>query len=117
MDDGTLVHKGSREFLLGPDFSAEEARSLSANLNVTASCPPAFIFHAKDDKAVPAGNSEKMYEALKANGIDSELFLVDRGGHGFGLSIPEVNEAMERWLSARRLTGSKDVPSHRNIQK
>ena len=43
MDDESLVHKGSRESLLGPDFSAEEARRLSANLNVTASCPPAFI--------------------------------------------------------------------------
>jgi len=114
MDDETLVHKGSRQFLLGPVFSPEEARSLSANLNVTPSCPPAFIFHAKDDKAVPAGNSEKMYEALKGNGMDSELLLVDRGGHGFGLSIPEVNAAMQKWLIARRLAGSKEVPSHRN---
>lgn len=48
-----------------------------------------------------------MYEALKASGIDSELFLVDRGGHGFGLSIPEVNKALERWLDAKGLTGKK----------
>jgi acetyl esterase/lipase len=111
MDDEKLVHKGSREFLLGPEFSPEEARRLSANLNVTQSCPPAFIFHAKDDNAVPAGNSVKMYEALKAKGIDSELLFVDRGGHGFGLSIPEVNEAMERWLDARGLTGVKTLSS------
>ena len=111
MDNESLVHKGSREFLLGPDFSSEEALRLSANLNVTQSCPPAFLFHAKDDRAVPMGNSEKMYEALQAKGIDSELFLVDRGGHGFGLSIPEANKAMERWLDARGLTGVKTITS------
>jgi acetyl esterase/lipase/lysophospholipase L1-like esterase len=114
MDDESLVHKGSRESLLGPDFSPEEARRLSANLNVTPSCPPAFIFHAKDDSAVPVGNSEKMYEALQAKGIDSELFLVDRGGHGFGLDIPEVNKAIERWLDARGLTGVKTLESQKS---
>jgi len=109
MNDEKLVHRGSREFLLGPDFSPEEARRLSADLNVTSSCPPVFIFHAKDDSAVPAGNSEKMYEALQNNGIESELFLVDRGGHGFGLAIPEVNRAMQRWLDSRGLTGGQTV--------
>lgn len=103
MDDTSLVHKGSRENLLGPAFTPGEAAKLSANLNVTESCPPALLFHARDDKSVPVGNSIKMNKAMKEAGVESELFLVDKGGHGFALGIPEVNDAMEQWLVAHGL--------------
>ncbi|MNQ86389.1 hypothetical protein D3C85_1015820 [compost metagenome] len=41
--------------------------------------------HAKDDKAVPDANSVLMNEALKQHKVDSEIYLYENGGHGFGL--------------------------------
>lgn len=58
---------------------------LSSELNVTKDTPPAFLFHAKDDKSVSPQNSVLMYEALKKYGIPSELKLYSEGGHGFGI--------------------------------
>ncbi|RZL44758.1 MAG: alpha/beta hydrolase, partial [Pedobacter sp.] len=44
-----------------------------------------FLVHAKDDKTVPVENSILLNEALKKKGIDTEMYLYEKGGHGFGL--------------------------------
>lgn len=44
-----------------------------------------MLVHAADDKTVPLENSLRMYDALRAAGVRSELHLFDSGGHGFGL--------------------------------
>ena len=41
--------------------------------------------HAKDDKTVPFENSVLMNGALKQNKVDTDIYLYEKGGHGFGL--------------------------------
>ncbi|WP_231460327.1 MULTISPECIES: alpha/beta hydrolase [unclassified Pedobacter] len=79
------VHTGTMKNLLGATPSDELKHYFSANQNVNKKTPPIFLVHAKDDKTVPVANSILLSEALKKNGVKTELYLYEKGGHGFGL--------------------------------
>ncbi|WP_029278701.1 alpha/beta hydrolase [Pedobacter borealis] len=79
------VHTGTMKNLLGPNPTDSLKHYFSANKNVTRKTPPTFFVHAKDDKTVPFENSVLMNEALKQNKVDTDIYLYEKGGHGFGL--------------------------------
>ncbi len=81
----SLMHKGSRENMLGKNPANEKIDLYSNELQVTANTPPAFIMHAADDKTVKVQNSILFYLALLKNKVPAELHLFQTGGHGFGL--------------------------------
>jgi acetyl esterase/lipase len=91
------THKGSRENLLGPTPSAAERAATSADLLVTASSPPFFIWHTAEDAAVPVQHSYLLGMALAAAGVRHELHVFPRGEHGLGLA--EGSGAAARWTS------------------
>jgi acetyl esterase/lipase len=80
------VHTGTMKNLLGPNPADRLKNYFSANKNVNKSTPPVFFVHAKDDKTVPYENSVLMNEALQENKIDTDIYLYEKGGHGFGLN-------------------------------
>ncbi|MGY3053231.1 acetyl esterase/lipase [Pedobacter sp. UYEF25] len=82
----SLTHMGSRNNLIGKNPSAEKIKEYSNELNVTTATPPAFIVQAGDDGAVKVENSIAFYQALHKNGVEAELLLYPKGGHGFGLN-------------------------------
>jgi acetyl esterase/lipase len=82
----SICHKGSREKLIGKTPSEENIKKFSAELQVYGKTPPAFLAHAKDDKAVPYSNAVVYSEALLENKVPVELVLVEKGGHGFGMT-------------------------------
>ncbi len=82
----SIGHKGSRENLIGKKPSEENKIRFSNELQVTEKTPPAFLAHAKDDKAVPFSNSVVYADALKKNKVPVEVVLVKKGGHGFGMN-------------------------------
>lgn len=84
----SLMHKGSRDKLLGESPSIKMIREYSIELWVNAQTPPAFIAHAGDDKAVTVTNSILYYQALQKNNVIAELHIYPKGGHGFGLINP-----------------------------
>jgi len=79
------VHTGTMKNLLGPNPPDSLKHYFSANENVNQKTPPVFFVHAKDDKTVPYENSVLMNEALKKHQIDTDIYLYEKGGHGFGL--------------------------------
>ncbi|MES2696760.1 MAG: alpha/beta hydrolase [Verrucomicrobiota bacterium] len=79
------VHAGSRTRLLGVNPSAEKVAAWSLERRAKAGMPPYFFIHAKDDKGVPAANSELFAAALREKGVPVELRIIEKGGHGFGL--------------------------------
>jgi len=103
----SLTHKGSRDNLLGADLSPARVLAYSNEKQVRADTPPAFLVHAGDDKAVPAGNSLAYYEALLRNKVPAELHLYQRGGHGFGMNnkttADQWMERLKNWLQANKL--------------
>jgi acetyl esterase/lipase len=83
---GKYAHLGSRNNLLSPDTTASLINYYSNELQVNAQTPPAFLVHAKDDKAVPIENSEMYLAQLKKFGVPGELYVYEKGGHGFGMN-------------------------------
>ncbi|WP_293783261.1 alpha/beta hydrolase [uncultured Pedobacter sp.] len=79
------VHTGTMKNLLGPNPADSLKHYFSANENVNKKTPPVFFVHAKDDKTVPYENSVLMNAALKQHHIDTDIYLYEKGGHGFGL--------------------------------
>lgn len=99
---GKFAHKGSRNNLLSPDTTAEKIAYFSNELHVNKQSPPAFLVHAKDDKAVPVDNSLIYAQQLKGNDVEAEVFLYEAGGHGFGMknstSAAKWTDSLKSWF-------------------
>jgi len=92
---GKLMHRDSRENLLGQEPTKQQIRFFSTDLQVKPSCPPAFLVHAEDDASVPVENSLRFYEACVKNKVPAEMHLYPKGGHGFGL---ENGSTKDKWI-------------------
>ncbi|MGJ5643074.1 alpha/beta hydrolase [Formosa sp. S-31] len=106
MKDG-ITHQGSKTCLLGKNPAEDTVNFYSNELQITPDTPPTFLIHATDDGAVPVENSLNYYLALKANKVPAEMHIFEKGGHGFGLSKPEIHlywqPACENWLRLQNL--------------
>jgi acetyl esterase/lipase len=102
-----LTHMGSRDNLIGKNPSANKVKKYSNELNIDKKTPPAFLVHAKDDKAVPVGNTMAYYNGLKAQKIPTEIKIYEKGGHGFGMhNKMEAGNWMDNlkaWMKAQKL--------------
>ncbi len=88
-----LMHKGSRDFLIGEHPTEEQTKLFSNEQQITKETPPTWLTHAGDDTVVPVGNSIQFYEALVKNNVPAEMHLYPKGGHGFVLGQPT-----EEWM-------------------
>lgn len=79
-------HSGSHHNLLGENPDVELSKHFSNELQITDDTPPAILIHASDDRGVPVDNSIVYYKALVNHGINTELHVYSKGGHGFGLA-------------------------------
>jgi acetyl esterase/lipase len=91
------THKASRDNLRGPTPTTAERAATSADLLVTSSTPPFFIWHTAEDAAVPVQHSYLLGMALAAAGVRHELHVFPHGVHGLGLA--EDSGAAARWTS------------------
>lgn len=83
------AHEGSLENLAG-EKKEELRRFLSLENQVGNQVPPTFLWHTQSDNQVPVRNSLLFYEALLEQGIEAELHLFPRGGHGMSLATEET---------------------------
>lgn len=103
IDMGRYAHSGSKKNLLGADPSAAMIEKYSAQLQVTAKTPPAFIVHASNDQSVDPHNSLLFYQALTEKKIISALHIFPQGGHAIALrnnpgSANQWTQLCESWL-------------------
>ena len=86
-----------------PDFSVlvypaylnrKGTAELSPEVKVDDSVPPAILIHTSDDGVSSLG-SVAYYSALKRSGVNAELHIFPRGGHGYGLR--PSNYPVSRW--------------------
>lgn len=71
---------------LGDNASEKARKEFSNELHVTATTPPAFLFHSGRDIGVPPENSIMFYTALRKMHIPAELHVYDQGAHGTGMA-------------------------------
>ena len=104
--DESVMHRGSRNNLIGNNPTAELIEHLSNEKQVTSKTPPVFLWHTTEDKAVPPGNSTLFYLACVKAGVPVELHLYEKGPHGIGLAkkYPGADQwpvQCEVWLRGR----------------
>jgi acetyl esterase/lipase len=105
---GELAHAGSVQQLIDAGVPPTDLAlsRYSAQLNVMSTTSPTLLVHAADDQSVPVENSLRMYDALRAAGVASELHVFESGGHGFGLravagkSVAAWPTLMQNWALA-----------------
>jgi acetyl esterase/lipase len=99
---GPVAHAGSLQNLLGPGPSTEKTKEYSNEMQVNGETPPAFLVHAKDDNTVPYANSIMFADSLKKYHVPVEVFLFEKGDHGFGMYNNTSNQLWMdhciRWL-------------------
>ena len=86
-----VAHMGSANNLIGKEPSTEKINEYSNESQVTDITPPSFLVHAKDDEVVPYVISMLFAEALQKHHIPVEIYLYDKGGHGFGMKNKTSN--------------------------
>ncbi len=82
----SIGHRGSRNNLIGANADSKTVQAFSNENNVTAKTPRTYLIHAKDDKAVPVANSTLFEAQLKKHKVPVQVYLYEKGGHGFGLN-------------------------------
>lgn len=83
--DKSIAHMGSRTELIGQSPCESDIIRFSIEKQVTQDMPPCFLLHASDDSAVSVENSVVLWQALRQNGIATEMHLFEKGQHGFGI--------------------------------
>ena len=104
---GDKTHRGSRRNLLGKDPTRENVALFSNETQVTEQTPPAYLAHAKDDRAVVPDNSRMFHKALKDHKVASEYLELPSGGHGLNGYRGPMWEAWQtgslRWLASQKM--------------
>jgi acetyl esterase/lipase len=100
---GEYTHAGSVKNLLGDNPDSALRKKFSAELHVTPSTPPTFIFHTADDAAVPVQNALLFAEACINQKVPVALHVYPNGPHGVGMALdnPDLRgwtEVLLKWL-------------------
>jgi acetyl esterase/lipase len=96
-----------------PDFQALiYPGGVSADAVVPKDAPPAFLCAAFDDRG-PAGTSLALTQKFRDAGVNAELHLFSKGGHGFGmrqrpLPVTSWTERFHEWMRASGLLTARD---------
>jgi acetyl esterase/lipase len=77
-------------------MTAGEVAEQTVLERIDSDTPPAFLVHAWDDDVCHFSESMLYAEALNAAGVDNEIHLFARGGHGFGPGRAE--DGTDQWL-------------------
>lgn len=88
---GKYTHRGSHDLIVSV-LSNEDY--LSAEMNVSSSFPPTYIWATRTDETVDVRNSLMMYEAVIEKGIYSELHIYPEGSHGLSLATVETGRCL-----------------------
>ena len=86
---GEYAHRGSVENLLGEEYDRLK-EEVSLEKFVTEDTPPVFLWHTREDAAVPPENSLLLAAELCRKGVAFELHLWQRGQHGMSLGSDQV---------------------------
>jgi acetyl esterase/lipase len=101
MSDEAIVHKGSRQYLLGDNPSDDLKVLMSSEKQVTADTPPAFVVHSTADRTVPVANSDEYVAALQKANVPVVYLRGPYGGHGFGLTDAWSTQCIA-WLRTQK---------------
>jgi len=85
-----------------PADNPDKAKAVSPVTYVTKDAPPFLIMHGDKDPLIPLAQSQELDAALRKAGVDTTLFVVKGGGHGFGGPeiMKQVRDFFDKHLKA-----------------
>jgi 2-keto-4-pentenoate hydratase/acetyl esterase/lipase len=97
-----------------------ETGELRAYIPVSESTPPMFFAHAADDRVTPLA-STALFEKLEMAGVDAELHIFSKGGHGYGLRpthlpITRWPRFAEEWMQWMNLLDQTPLTDYARYQ-
>ncbi|HOZ84335.1 MAG TPA: alpha/beta hydrolase [Niabella sp.] len=105
-----IVHKGSRDRLIGSNPSTEMVRNYSNENQVTKETPTTLLIHGDNDKTVPSLNSLVFYQALHAAGVPASIHIFPYGGHGYTVNKNPGTATMWPSIAMEWLKEMKMIP-------
>ena len=98
-EQDTWTH-APEEAVMGFPFQGNEIRFkvLDATSYIDPFDPPVILFHGTADPVVPCCQAPHFYGLLQDAGVESELHLVEGGGHGMNMYSAETLGAMTAFL-------------------
>lgn len=95
---------GPEEAVMGFPFKGNEEafKYLNATTYIGPLDPPVIIFHGTADNVVPSCQAPHFYGLLQEAGVESELYLVEGGGHGMNMYTEETLSSMVAFLNRIR---------------
>lgn len=91
----SLTHIDSRKNLIGPEITKERIIEYSSELQVSENTPPTYLTSGMDDKIVDVKNTLFFAAALKQHRVRVEVFLYEKGYHGYGVNN---RQAKVQWI-------------------
>jgi acetyl esterase/lipase len=86
----------------GMDFGVERYPEFSPLLFASSDDPPTLLIHGSEDALVPLSQSQSMHSALQANGVITELFVIEGADHGLWFR-DEIVPAALNWFELHLL--------------
>jgi len=102
------THSGTRDNLVGADAPADKIDLYSNEKHVTAETPPTFLVSTTDDGVSPE-NSISYYQACRNNKVPVEMYIYEKGGHGYALKknglgpVESWPDRLADWMRERKL--------------
>lgn len=93
-----ITHIGSRENLLGKQPSSALIDYYSNERHVTPDSPRTFIATSVDDDVVSVQNTYAYYDALTSHGVDVDMHIYPKGGHGWAYR-PNQMPYHKQWVA------------------
>jgi len=101
------THGGTMDNISGGDEVLRQR--LSLDRQIRSDMPPVFLWHTRDDGAVPVRNSLILAEKMDEQGVDFTMHIYRRGWHGLSTSdhqvystnvTPDASWDVPGWLDA-----------------
>ncbi|MFN8432215.1 MAG: alpha/beta hydrolase [Spirosomataceae bacterium] len=95
--------KSPESTLIGGAIQENKDKAALANpiSYVSSGDPPFLIFHGNKDPLVPHCQSEKLYEKMQKAGVNSQLVIIEGGGHGPGVMIDKYYNQMVGFFKSK----------------
>ena len=97
---GGLAVPGAADQFPALDFEDRLAASISPVLHASSDDPPTLLVHGDADTLVDVNNSRLMHETLTANGVVTDLIVIEGAGHGFRApaDVTRATDALVNWF-------------------
>ncbi len=106
----TDIHPFTRQYLKGTPWNDPEIYALTSPMTtINEASTPTLIQHGEFDKRVPIPNAYELYQGLQDVGVETELVVYKRFGHGISRPKERLAAVWHNWQWFSRYVWGEEV--------